>query len=750
MLHRLLIAALTYFSLTVPLWAQQTQVQWGYLAGFPSQIQFKVGPTWFPIGTFDGVTFSPAGVTSVGASFTGGLVSISGSPITGAGTFGFTVAGTSGGTVCFTSASTWAASSALVANAIMVGGGAGVCPSTTTTGAGVLAALGVAPNVSGGFAKVDGAPVVGHYLQWSAGGITDVDPAGSNVSGSAQTTTANCSAASATVTLASAIDFANGQGIGLEHCGAAFTASPPTGLTVAASGSVFQGPTGATTYAYRVSCIDEGGGVGAAITAVSIADGAATLGVVDQSTRQITYNHVSWSAGAGCVGYAVWRSKSAGAYVLLGAFGSEGGNFVNDTDLPTVSIAWLPTTPPASALADRLVSTISSGAGTTTLVVADAATTDGTGVVTHHDDTVALTAHLTSNPVATLPPGTYNVAGFTLPTSVQTLNCANPGSTIIQGWDGAGFALVATGMPTGFTFTNCTVNALGLGNGHGMLIDTTTNAVVKDSIFSGTLGLVSTDNTGLSIIGNKISSYYYYGIEDAGGTQNIISNNNIATGSLPVDGQGINITNSFGPSVTGNTVLGNTLFGIDINTSDGAHICDNKIFGTLAEGLHAAWGMSNFQFCNNLVEEDATSLDFCLSVSDDGVSGQPISSGYIFGNHLVNCGMSAISISYFGGASNITWMNIGSNWIISANADNQGYPDIDIAGATVTHTFIHENTFVNGAGPGQSVYNIAERDSTGFPNFTQVGVNYGDVTTAGYTSLTGANSVTLSATIAPQ
>lgn len=142
MLRCLLTAALTYLSLAVPLWAQQTQVHWGYLAGFPSQIQFKVGPTWFPIGTFDGVTFSPAGVTSVGATFTGGLVSISGSPITGTGTFGFTVAGTSGGVVCFTSASTWAASSALTANALLIGGGAGACPSATTTAAGALTFLG--------------------------------------------------------------------------------------------------------------------------------------------------------------------------------------------------------------------------------------------------------------------------------------------------------------------------------------------------------------------------------------------------------------------------------------------------------------------------------------------------------------------------------------------------------------------------------------------------------------------------------
>lgn len=76
-------------------------------------------------------------VTSVG--FTGGIISVATATTTPA----LTVAGTSGGVVYFSSASTWASSALLTANAIMIGGGAGVAPSTTTTGTGVLTALGV-------------------------------------------------------------------------------------------------------------------------------------------------------------------------------------------------------------------------------------------------------------------------------------------------------------------------------------------------------------------------------------------------------------------------------------------------------------------------------------------------------------------------------------------------------------------------------------------------------------------------------
>lgn len=75
-------------------------------------------------------------VTSVG--FTGGLISVANPTTTPA----FTVAGTSGGIPYFSSTSTWVSSAALAANALVIGGGAGVAPATTTTGTGVLTFLG--------------------------------------------------------------------------------------------------------------------------------------------------------------------------------------------------------------------------------------------------------------------------------------------------------------------------------------------------------------------------------------------------------------------------------------------------------------------------------------------------------------------------------------------------------------------------------------------------------------------------------
>jgi hypothetical protein len=100
-------------------------------------------PTW--------ATDAGGTVTSVG--FTGGIITVANPTTTPA----FTIAGTSGGIPYFSSASTWATSAALAAGAIVQGGGAGVAPSTITTGTGVVTALGVNTGTAGAFVVNGGA-----------------------------------------------------------------------------------------------------------------------------------------------------------------------------------------------------------------------------------------------------------------------------------------------------------------------------------------------------------------------------------------------------------------------------------------------------------------------------------------------------------------------------------------------------------------------------------------------------------------
>lgn len=99
------------------------------------------------------ISATGSGGTVTSVSWTGGIVSIA-SPTT---TPAFTVAGTSGGIPYFSSGTSWASSAVLTANALMVGGGAGLAPSTITTGTGVVTALGVNTGSAGSFVINGGA-----------------------------------------------------------------------------------------------------------------------------------------------------------------------------------------------------------------------------------------------------------------------------------------------------------------------------------------------------------------------------------------------------------------------------------------------------------------------------------------------------------------------------------------------------------------------------------------------------------------
>jgi hypothetical protein len=125
----------------------------------PSAITFPRINDDNTVSALDAASFRTAigagsgGGTVISVSFTGGIVSVA----TPTSTPALTVAGTSGGIPYFSSASTWATSAALAANAIVIGGGAGVAPSTTTTGTGVLTALGNAIGSAGAVVTFNGA-----------------------------------------------------------------------------------------------------------------------------------------------------------------------------------------------------------------------------------------------------------------------------------------------------------------------------------------------------------------------------------------------------------------------------------------------------------------------------------------------------------------------------------------------------------------------------------------------------------------
>ena len=145
-------------------------------------------------------------VTSVAQTFTGGIISVGGSPITTSGTLALTVAGTSGGIPYFSSASAWASSAALTANALMIGGGAGLAPSTITTGTGVVTALGMNTGSSGAFVVNGGAlgtPSSGTVTNLTGTAAINITGKATNLAGGAAASIPYQSTTDTTVFLAS-------------------------------------------------------------------------------------------------------------------------------------------------------------------------------------------------------------------------------------------------------------------------------------------------------------------------------------------------------------------------------------------------------------------------------------------------------------------------------------------------------------------------------------------------------------------
>lgn len=195
-------------------------------------------------------------------------------------------------------------------------------------------------------------------------------------SGSNQSTTGTITTGTNTLTVASAIDFKVGQGIRVVGAGPAFTIPQATGFSVAQGGA-----TGAVSYTYAISMMHCDGGIGAPVTA-SLANGNATLSSVNFIT-------LTFTAGAGNCGTAIWRQVGAGAYVYAGVSTQNG---YRDTGwVPNWRPQNIPETPPGAARSRDLITKISAISGLTLTLENNAGTTATTQYV-GHDDTAAIKA----------------------------------------------------------------------------------------------------------------------------------------------------------------------------------------------------------------------------------------------------------------------------------------------------------------------------------------------------------------------
>jgi len=142
----------------------------------------------------------------------------------------------------------------------------------------------------------------------------------------APSTTGSINSASASLTLASAQDFANGQGIVVYKAGAATTLTTPGTPTVTPTYLL----NGTSTYTYQVIAEDRQGGLTAASTAGQTTTGASTLGA-----NNITFTSCVRTNGVATYTSSVAHNLQAGAQVNISGF--TGGVFDSCNGVKTIA-----------------------------------------------------------------------------------------------------------------------------------------------------------------------------------------------------------------------------------------------------------------------------------------------------------------------------------------------------------------------------------------------------------------------------
>ena len=235
-------------------------------------------------------------------------------------------------------------------------------------------------------------------------------------SGSQQQTTGTLTDGGTKLTVASAIDFLAcpfpapagapaGEGVTIYHAGLAPTISTPTGVSVTVNGTP-----GTTQYCYRVSAIDYAGGQTPATSQVCTSTGPAT-----PTGQTPTGNNmkVTWNTSGTFLenAYVVYKTKNGANNGVATVWdtptnASETMSLIDSNVETGTAIGSAPDyangagNPPSSALNDWCQTTISTGAGTTILVLSPACPNAASGATVKHDDTPAIQAATTAAAVS--------------------------------------------------------------------------------------------------------------------------------------------------------------------------------------------------------------------------------------------------------------------------------------------------------------------------------------------------------------
>jgi hypothetical protein len=512
-----------------------------------------------------GAVTTGTGVTSVAQSFTGGLISVAGSPITSAGTLALTVAGTSGGVPYFSSGTTWASSGALTANAIVLGGGAGAAPAplaslgTTTTvlhgnaaGAPTFGAVSLTADVSGTLPIANG----GTGATTSAGAAFALKGANTDLTSVALTSGTVSAVPSA------AFDLANKAYVDTLVAGLNFHVAAQYATAAALAANTYNNGTA---------------GVGATLTGNAVGALTVDSNVVVVAQRILVKNEVAsanngvyvvTTVGDGSTAYVLTRAAD---YNTVGTSSNQigAGDYIYITaGTVNINTAWVQQTPAPITI------------GTTSIVFIQFGVTGAGGTNTqvqyNASGVFAGSANLTFN-------------GTTLSANALSLTTALP---VASGGTGASTASITSfNNITGYTAAGATGT-------------TSTNLVFSASpTFTGTLGAAAiTASTTLGVTGvstltggaviqgltvglgaNAVANNTAVGVGVlASGTLSGASNTAVGNGSLPV-----NTTGYFNQAV-GQAALQSNTTGVQ-NVAVGAQALQANISGNnnTAVGLSA-------------------------------------------------------------------------------------------------------------------------------------------------------------------
>jgi hypothetical protein len=185
-------------------------------------------------------------------------------------------------------------------------------------------------------------------------------------------------------------NFKNGCGIFIYGAGPASTLLTP-GQGAAPNPNVI-GTAGSTTVHYKVAAIDANYGTSGASAAIAITTAPA-------ARTPLNYVGIYWQGVQNAVGYLVYTDQTGGGtYVPLGysfdCYGFNAGDVCGiidkgvETNSWTGSNAFWPATPPASVTKQALITTITSGAGGTSLILAASAANSVTNSFTYPDNSM--------------------------------------------------------------------------------------------------------------------------------------------------------------------------------------------------------------------------------------------------------------------------------------------------------------------------------------------------------------------------